>query len=349
MQLDELIVEGSMPALDAMRRLSETGRRILFIAPGGVLQAVLTDSDIRRYILRGGDLGRPVGEVANPRPKSLPVERRSEARGFLLQSSIEALPLLSKDGRIVDVVFLNELDGAVRPAGTLTAPVVVMAGGRGTRLYPYTQILPKPLIPVGERPIIELVIDRFRAFGCRQFHVVVNYRKSMIKSYFSDLELDYGIHWVEEGEPLGTGGGLCLLKGRLDGTFFLTNCDILIDADYADLYAFHKRQDNAITMVCAAKQFTIPYGVVSTAGDGTLAGISEKPSMNYLTNTGMYLVEPAVVERMADGVAQGFTDVIEQCRAGGGRVGIYPVSDGSWMDMGQLEELEAMRRRLGQN
>lgn len=347
MRIEELIIDGKMSTLDAMRRLEETGRRILFIAPGGKLEAVLTDSDVRKFILKGGDLARPAAEVANHHPKSLPVESRSAAREYLQTHSIEALPLLSKSGAIVDIVFLNELDGAVRSGPMLEVPVVVMAGGLGTRLYPYTKILPKPLIPVGEVPIIELVIQKFTAFGCRDFTVIVNYKKNMIKSYFSELELDYSLSWVDEDTPLGTGGGLCLLKGKMQGPFFLTNCDILIDADYSDIHAFHQKSGNAITMVCAMKQFTIPYGVIELDAAGGLAAISEKPQMNYLTNTGMYLVEPAVVEAMEDGLAQGFTDVIAKCKAAGGRIGVYPVGEGSWMDMGQLEELEAMRRKFG--
>ena len=151
---------------------------------------------------------------------------------------------------------------------------------------------------------------------------------------------------MDEDEPLGTGGGLGLLKGKIDETFLLTNCDILIDADYADMVKLHKRQGNAVTIVCAMKHFTIPYGVVEMEEGGSLRGFAEKPEMNYLTNTGMYLVEPDVVEHIEDGVRQGFPDIIEQCRGRGGRIGIYPVSEGSWMDMGQLEELEKMRRRM---
>lgn len=347
MKIEDLVINASLPTLDAMRRLDETGRRILFIAPAGKLQAVLTDSDVRKFILRGGDLQHPAGEVANHRPKTLPVERRGEARAFLLSNSIDAVPLLDKEGCMVDVVFLNELDG-VSTRKTLHMPVVVMAGGLGSRLYPYTKILPKPLIPVGDLPIIERVIHNFHNFGCDHFTLVVNYKKNMIKGYFAEVEKDYTLAYADEEQPLGTGGGLCLLKGKIHETFFLTNCDILIEADYSDIARFHKKRGNDITMVCAMKHFTIPYGVIKMDEQGQLQGISEKPGMDFLTNTGMYVVEPHVVEAIEDGVRQGFTDIIEQCRARGGRVGVYPVSDASWMDMGQLEEMDEMRRRLEQ-
>src|SRR5699024_1004175 len=139
-------------------------------------------------------------------------------------------------------------------------PVVMMAGGLGTRLYPYTKILPKPLIPVGERPISGLIIDRFREFGCHRFTMVVNYKKGMLKSYLGDLEKDYALDFVDETRFMGTGGGLCLLKGRMDSPFFFTNCDTLLDLDFGDLYEKHRERGNLITMVCAFKHFTVPYG-----------------------------------------------------------------------------------------
>ena len=347
MNIDDLVIKEDISVFEAMKRLEETGRKILFVAPEGILKAVLTDSDIRKFILRGGDLTRPAAETANYTPKTLPVEKRSEAKDFLQRHSIDAVPLLGKQGAIADVVFLNDFE-SVSSNRQLDIPVVIMAGGLGTRLYPYTKILPKPLIPIGENPIVELIIEKFYGFGCNRFHLIVNYKKNMIKSYFMDIEKEYDIQYVDEDIPLGTGGGLCLLKGQIEETFFLTNCDILIDADYTDILKFHKEEGNAVTMVCAMKHFTIPYGVVEMTEDGGLKKISEKPELNMLTNAGMYIVEPAVLEQIEDGVRQGFTDIMEQCMQRGQRVGVYPVSDGSWMDMGQMEELEKMRRRMEQ-
>ena len=344
MKLDELLIEEDRTVLEAMRRLDETGHRILFVAPEGRLKAVVTDSDVRRYILRGGALTGPVREMANYRPKSVTVEERGSARRLLLQYSIDALPVLDRRGVINDVIFEGDLDVDTHKKADL--PVVIMAGGLGTRLYPYTKILPKPLIPVGELPIAEHIINRFKNFGCYEFTLVVNYKKSMIKSYFNDLEKDYTVHYADEDQPLGTGGGLALLKGRVTSTFFLTNCDVLIDADFGDIYDFHRRQGNLITVVCAFKHITIPYGVIELGSGGEIKNVTEKPEMNFLTNTGVYVVEPRVIDELEDGVAVGFPDIMEKYRHAGEKIGVYPVSETSWMDMGQLEELENMRRRM---
>lgn len=344
LKVEELFIPESATVLETMRKLDETGQRIVFIAPGGRLKAVVTDGDIRKFFLRGGTMDVPVSRAANYAPRSLPISERGRAREVLQQHSIDALPILNKRGLITDIVFARGVDVDNRKHAEL--PVVMMAGGLGTRLYPYTKILPKPLIPVGEQPIAELIIDRFRGFGCREFTLVVNYKRGMIKSYFGDLEKDYTVDFVDEDVFMGTGGGLCLLKGRMDKTFFFTNCDTLLDVDFGDIYEYHKQHGHLITMVCAFKHYTVPYGVVELGEDGGIAAMREKPELNFLTNTGVYVVEPRVVEEMRDGEKIGFPDVIKRYRDAGEKVGIYPISESSWMDMGQMEELEKMRRKL---
>ena len=263
---------------------------------------------------------------------------------MLQKHCIDALPILNKRGVITDIVFARGEDVDNRKRADI--PVVMMAGGLGTRLYPYTKILPKPLIPVGEQPIAELIMDRFRDFGCHDFTMIVNYKRGMIKSYFGELEKDYTVNFADEDVFMGTGGGLCLLKGKMKSPFFFTNCDTLLDVDFGDIYEYHKAHGNLVTMVCAFKHYTVPYGVVELGEDGGIAAMREKPELDFLTNTGVYVVEPRVVEEMRDGEKIGFPDVIERYRAAGEKVGVYPISESSWMDMGQLEELEKMRRKL---
>ncbi|MGN0974372.1 MAG: sugar phosphate nucleotidyltransferase, partial [Gemmiger sp.] len=173
--MEELFIEETATVLETMKKLDETGQRILFIAPGGKLKAVVTDGDIRKFILRGGALTEPVSHAANYHPKSLQVSERGRAKAELQAHGIDALPILNKKGVITDIVFAGGVDVDNRKQAGI--PVVMMAGGLGTRLYPYTKILPKPLIPVGEMPISELIIRRFRDFGCREFTMVVNYKK----------------------------------------------------------------------------------------------------------------------------------------------------------------------------
>lgn len=226
-------------------------------------------------------------------------------------------------------------------------PVVIMAGGLGTRLSPYTKILPKPLIPVGDYPIAEHIIHQFCLYGCRQYYMIVNYKRNMIKAYFDELDKKYQIDFIMEEKPLGTGGGISLLKGKIKNTFVLTNCDILIDDDLTKAYRQHTQSGNLITMVCSLKNFTIPYGVVNIGEDGIIQSMQEKPHMSFFTNTGCYFVEPEVIENLEYNKSADFPTVIEQYRQAGKKVGYYPIGEDAWLDMGQLDELEKMRARLG--
>ena len=345
MKLDELFIAEDAAILDAMKKLDQTGQRILFVAPDGILKAVLTDGDVRKCLLRGGHLTDTVRTAANYNPITLPCTQRGGAKQLMEEKHIDALPILNKDGSIADMIFATGLDVDTRKQAGI--PVVMMAGGLGTRLYPYTKILPKPLIPVGEQPISEMILDRFAEYGCLDAYMIVNYKKNMIKSYFDDLEgKPYQTHFVEEDVFMGTGGGLCLMKGMLHDTFFFTNCDTLLDVDYGDVLEYHRSHHNLITMICAYKHFQVPYGVVEMGENGTILEQQEKPELNFLTNTGVYVVEPCVVEELTQGEKIGFPDVIGRYRKAGKQVGVYPIQEASWMDMGQIEEWEKMRRKL---
>lgn len=343
--LSKICIEEKLTVIEAMRILDKNGNKILFVQNHGVLLAALTDGDIRRWLMRGGDLQAEVRHVANYHPISLQEEQRHLAMSMMREQDLEALPILDERHVIQEILFQNNVKPA-HPKFEDAIPVVMMAGGLGARLSPYTNILPKPLIPIGDYPIAEHIINRFHAYGCDQFYMIVNYKRNMIKAYFDELEKGYRLDFIEEDRPLGTGGGLSLLKGLVKSTFLLTNCDIVIDDDLTKAYKRHKESGNEITMVCSLKEFTIPYGVVKIGQDGEVVSMEEKPSMSFFTNTGCYFVEPEVVESLAENESIGFPEVIERCMASGGRVGVYPIGEEAWLDMGQLDELERMKARL---
>jgi len=340
----ELCIEKNKSIRDAMKQLDRTAKRVLFVLEDGALTGALTDGDIRRHLLNGGKMEDAAAAAANDCPVT--ARTREQARRLLRKNSIFAVPILGEDKTLLDIVLSPE---AAQPAyPQLQTPVVIMAGGKGTRLDPYTRILPKPLIPVGDLPIIEHIMKRFLQYGCGDFHVVVNYKKQLLKAYFSENEKRYQVSWYDETQPLGTGGGLSLLRGRLRETFFFTNCDILLLSDYADMLEFHRKSGNAITMAGAYKNLTLPYGVLKTGTGGVIKEIREKPELSFLTNTGMYIVEPEVLEDIQDNVPRGFPDIIEGQRQKGRKAAVYPVSEDEWLDMGQLTELEKMRERLAE-
>ena len=342
MEMSYLCIEPSKTICDAMKQLEKTGRKVLFVCQNDTFVGTLTDGDVRRHLLSGGNINDEVSFAANRCPKT--AESRREASELLYAHSYPAIPIVGENHRLVDIVLAPDFSKPALPK--LGLPVVIMAGGKGTRLDPYTRILPKPLIPVGDLPIIEHIMRQFENYGCPAFHVIVNYKKQLIKAYFNESSQHYDVTWYDEAQPLGTGGGLYLLKGQMEESFFLTNCDILLHSDYADMLKFHREHSNVITMIGAYKTLTIPYGVVDVGTGGTIEAMREKPELSFLTNTGMYIVEPQVLEDIPSNRVISFPEIIELERQTGNKVAVYPVGEDEWMDMGQLTELREMETKL---
>ncbi|MCR2048349.1 sugar phosphate nucleotidyltransferase [Acetatifactor muris] len=328
---------------EAMQKIDHNAKGILFLTDErGVLAGCVTDGDIRRFLLAGGKMSDNIMQAANCKPKF--AYTQSEAKLMYHEQNYIAIPVIDEQGRMIDVYTRDKQKSRERAA--LDIPVVINAGGKGTRLDPFTRVLPKPLIPVGDLPIIEHIMKEYQSYNCNEFHIIVNYKRDLMKAYFADNENHYNITWYDEAEPLGTGGGLSLLRGRFRDTFFFANCDALLTANYESMLRFHKENRNTITMICAYKNIDIPYGVVEMGINGTIKDMREKPLMSFLTNTGIYIVEPEVIEDMEDNVPIGFPDIVERERQKGKRVAAFPVSEKDWMDMGQLPELEKMRIKL---
>ena len=342
----DIYIQEDKSILEAMCQLDRSGKKILFVHKGKKLLASLTDGDIRRWILKKGDLQMPVQCAANYQPRFLYEQEEDLAMRIIKELGIDAIPIVNKEYFIQKIVFANDT-AQKHKEFDIEIPVVIMAGGLGTRLSPYTKILPKPLIPVGDYPIVEHIIHRFFSYGCSQFYMIVNYKRNMIKAYFDELDKKYQLDFIMEEKPLGTGGGISLLKGKIKDTFILTNCDILIDDDLTKAYKQHKESENMITMVCSLKNFTIPYGVVNIGEDGMIQSMQEKPHMSFFTNTGCYFVEPEVIEDLEYNKPADFPTVIEKYMEEGKRIGVYPIGEEAWLDMGQLDELEKMKTKLG--
>ena len=341
--IQKFIGSDTITVSEAMKRIDENSNGILFLLDADKrLVACITDGDIRRYLLTGGSMQGFAIDAANHAPKT--AESLEKAKRVYHKRNCIAIPIVDSDNRLIGIY--NGEGHEIKSKNPLHIPVVINAGGKGTRLDPFTRILPKPLIPVGEIPIIEHIMKEYQSYDCLDFYVIVNYKKELMKAYFADNEKQYHITWCDEDKPLGTGGGLSLLRGVLKETFFFGNCDVLLTANYESILNFHRENDNVITMICAYKNISIPYGVVEMGLNGTIEDMKEKPLMSFLANTGIYIVEPEVLDDIEDGECIGFPDIVERERQKGNKVAVFPVSDNEWMDMGQLPELEKMRVKI---
>lgn len=329
----------------ALERLDKVTTKVLFITVDEKLKAALTDGDIRRAILSGASLDTPVKDIANYTPIYIVGDNKNRVKELFLKSGLLAIPIVDKDGKIENI-YINNIETPKEERNKIGIPVVIMAGGLGTRLYPYTKILPKPLIPIEGIPISERIMQSFESIGCEKFYMITNYKKNMIKAYYADLDKKYNINFCEETKPLGTGGGLYLVKNEIDDTFILTNCDILILDDVVEMINYHKEKKNQMTMVCSLKNFEIPYGIVNFTEGGEISAFEEKPKMSFFTNTGYYILEPAIFDYIKENENIGMPDIIIRMKDAGQKVGIYPISENAWLDMGQMDSMESMERKM---
>lgn len=349
-RIKKFIGKNLMPMVDAMAKIDINSKGILFITDeNGKLDGCISDGDIRRWLVKTGDLSANVKSAMTNSPKFLFVDERQKAKKFMCKESINAVPILDNKKRIVDIILLCEVteENLISAKKDLSGvPVIIMAGGKGSRLYPYTKILPKPLIPVGEIPIVERIINCFIKYGISKYYMTVNYKKEMIKSYFNEIEPCYQIEYVEENKPLGTGGSIKLIKEKFHQPLFITNCDTLILTDYGKLYDFHIKSGNMVTIVSALKNIVVPYGVLHSKENGEISGMDEKPKLSYFINTGMYIINPEVIKKIPDNTFFHMTDLVNNIMKDGEKVGMYPVSEDSFFDMGEFDEMKRMEKKL---
>lgn len=353
--LQSLFISPQSTVKEAIQRLNETGRKILFITDDREkLLGTLSDGDIRRGIIAGFMLTAGVETVMKKNFHALPAETpdlSQAAKRMMQQYMIEQVPVVNKDGAIVDVKlwidFLSEEKPKTAPSiRNRENPVVIMAGGKGTRLDPFTKILPKPLIPLGDKPIIENIMDRFFANGFSRFIIIVNYKKEMIKAYFSDKSLPYSITFIEEDEFYGTAGGLCLLRDTITLPFIVTNCDTILKGSYLDFFEWHQDHKHFMTIIGSHKEFTVPYGVLCM-NNGSLDRIDEKPKLDIFINTGTYIFDPEIFDFIKDRTHLDMDKLIRQVQElRADRVGVFP-HWGGWFDIGQWEEYRKSLKELG--
>lgn len=327
---------------DALKQIGVAAVKMVFIVDTqDKLVGSVSDGDVRRWLLNGESLTENVSRIYNHYPKTVtePYDVQ-DIKQLMLKYRIEVIPVVKND-ILVDVLLWSDVFSGMahHHEAKLNVPVLVMAGGKGTRMDPFTRILPKPLIPLGDKPIIEIILDNFSSFGCSDFLVTLNYKGKMIQSFFDSAESSYPIRFFWEEKPCGTAGGIRLAKEAIAADdFFVSNCDVLVKADYNDIYHFHTENNNDITIVGSMKHFTIPYGVLELKNGGVLQNIIEKPEYDFLVNTGMYVIRKKVIDAIPENEKFDFPQLIEKVQQLGGKVGVYPIGQHAWIDIGQWQE-----------
>jgi dTDP-glucose pyrophosphorylase len=343
--MKDITVKPDIAIRQAMKKIGKSGKRCLVIVDEkNTLLGTLSDGDLRKAILNGSKMNNSIQNIYQPKPTVL-VDGKyeiKEARKLFIKNKFDLIPIVGDKGDLIDILYweniLNNSEKARKEK--LNVPVVIMAGGKGTRMEPFTKVLPKPLIPIHDKPIIEHIIDQFTEFGCSDYHLTINYKGKILKAYFEELQPQYNVSFVVETEPLGTAGSLSFLDGKFDNPFFVTNCDIIIKADYASLYEFHQKGQYDITLVASAKEYIIPYGTCELNDHGNLSHINEKPKYDFLINTGLYVLNPDVLSHIPKDKFYHITHLIEDANNNGKKVGVFPIGDDDWIDIGQWAEYQ---------
>lgn len=343
------IIASTSTLIEAMRQMDTSKVKVLLVFKQEHFLGILTIGDIQRLIIAGYDLNEQIEKNLTSNKVYASVnDPKDDVCKKMISMRAECMPVLNQQGELVDVVFWKDIMGKgtepERPK--IELPVVIMAGGKGSRLKPLTNVVPKPLIPVGDKTILEEILDQFEHIGCTKFYMSVNYKYDILKFYLDQLDHEYDISFFKEDKPLGTIGSVSLLKGKIDTPFFVSNCDIIIDQDYRDVYQYHLNNKNDITIVTAVKNFKIPYGVIETEENGLMVGLTEKPEINYMINTGVYILNPELIDEIPEGEFFHITHLMDKVRTRGGRVGCFPVSENAWKDMGEWPEYLKMINAL---
>lgn len=329
----------------ALKKLDKTAEKVLLVVnEESRLLGTITDGDIRRYILKSESLEDDIREVYNKDPVYIRKKDFSTdlAKKMLIENKIELLPVLDESDKVIDFTIWSWMFSSeempVAKRSKISIPAVIMAGGKGTRLEPFTKILPKSLIPVGDKPIIEIIIDEFKKHGISKYFLMLNYKSAMIEAYFNNTERDYEIEYIKENDFLGTAGSLKLLEEKISDVFIVSNSDVIVKANFEDVVNFHKEQQASLTILSSIRHYKIPYGIIKIKKGGEVVDILEKPEYTFTINAGIYVLNRESLQFISKEAHFDMTDLIKTLIDNNKKVMMYPVNENDYIDIGQWEE-----------
>ena len=337
---------------DALTQLEKNDQKCLIaVDENKKIFGTLTDGDIRRALLKKANLDTKISNFVKKNPISIKLnstklihkeidEKIKKIIKLSKDENIDLIPIIDKKNiiKIVSTKSFKNLISKKREFSNVTA--LIMAGGRGKRLKQFSNYFPKPLFPVGDITAVEYIMNNFSKYGVKKFFLSLHYKKNLIKSYLKENNYK-NIKYIEEKIPLGTAGCLGLIKGKIKDDFFLINCDSILSINLEKFYEFHKRNNFQITMVAASKNFKISYGACEiNKKNGHLIRIKEKPNFNYLVSTGLYLIKPKVINKVIKNKPIEMDILIKKIKNKGGKIGVFPISENNWIDVGTLEGIK---------
>jgi len=342
--MKNLFISPTLTIKEALKKFNEIGEKVLIVVDeNNHLLGTITDGDIRRYILNTGTIEGTVENAYNKNPKFIySNDSKEKAKQIMLENKVEILPIIDNQKRVINYIiwtdlFENKFEH-YESREKIDIPVVIMAGGKGTRLDPFTKVLPKPLLPVKDKTIVEHIIESFKKFGFYKFILILNYKGKLIESYFNAIDKDYSIEFLWEDNFYGTAGALSLLKDIDSENFFVSNCDILLKINYLDVLKTHVESKADFTTITSIKHYKVPYGVVETGENNFVKKINEKPEMTFQINTGVYLINKNILDYIPEKKYLDMPNLIHMLIENNHKVLAYPINESDYLDTGQWDE-----------
>jgi len=359
--MKDLLIKPNLSVKDALKKLTKEGEKCLVVVnKANKLLGTLSDGDVRNAILKGAYHKDKINKFYQTKSTFLIAGdySLSQAKNIFTKKRIDVIPIVEKSKKVVDILTFENLfnknntrsnykNHSIKlPAKCSYYDVVIMAGGKGGRLEPFTNVLPKPLVPINEKPVIEHIIERFGENKVSNFFITVNYKSKILKAFFQEMKPPFKLSFIDESKPLGTAGGLSLLAGKIKKPFLVTNCDTIINIDFDNLMNFHISHNNDITLVASSKEYIIPYGTCKLTKEGYLKKFIEKPKFDFFVNIGLYVLNPNLIKLIPKNKNYDMTNLIQHAKRKKKQVGIFPIDDGSWIDVGQWSEYHKAIEKL---
>lgn len=351
--MKNIFVTESMTIKDAMKLLDKTAEKVLIIVDDEQhLQGTITDGDIRRAILRGQKFSESVSTFYKRDPFCIINDQLNitDVRALLLQHKIELLPVVDRNNKVIRYVTwseaFSETDIKLAPLNRLKIPIVIMAGGQGTRMDPFTKVMPKPLIPIQDKTILEVIMETFSIYTDSTYFLSLNYKSEMIKAYFNGTSHPYKLEYVIEKDFFGTAGSIKLLANRLSGDFIVSNCDVIVKANYIEVLEMHRKSNAVLTILSSVQHHRVPYGVVEYGKGGQVEAVQEKPEYTMTINTGVYVLNERAIQYIPENSHYNMTDLINTLILEKETVQMYPVNENDFLDIGQWDEYRKVIEKL---
>jgi dTDP-glucose pyrophosphorylase len=324
---------------DVINLLDKVALKLVLITDkSNSLIGTISDGDVRRGLLRGLELNDSIESIINKIPTVVSPEiNRKTVLDLMVTNKVQQIPIINEKNQVIGLHLWDELNAQVIYPNIM----VIMAGGKGTRLHPHTINCPKPLLPIAGKPILEHIINRAKNQGFTNFVLAIHYLGHMIEDYFGEGDrLGVKIQYLRENSPLGTAGALSLFNPKPDSSFIITNGDVVTDINYVELLNFHQQNSASATIAVRGYEWQNPFGVVKTQGL-ELIGFEEKPVTRSQVNAGIYVLEPWTLSLLEKSVQLDMPTLLERLREKSKRVIAFPVHE-SWLDIGKLEDFNKL-------